>query len=203
MNDFITNNDDEEASFSSVVAIAPPDEANGGVPEYQSDWGTSESKQLLQKDIVDGRIEGWGPSQVYNDPERYDHYKYYKYENFRTNLNALRKKVVKQMDKSRKHRDSYESSTLVLPINIDGMVLRHNRFSVKWLHSMLALPDAPPLKFVLQTVYLNLTMPLLSVIISLMKKRHWKHKNSETYTERMRFIQSRIATSEEAKNNAF
>jgi hypothetical protein len=61
--------------------------------EYKKDWAKSEAKKMLLEDIVSGRIDGWQPKQVYEDPARHDLYKYYKRENFSTNLRNLREYV--------------------------------------------------------------------------------------------------------------
>lgn len=56
---------------------------------FQTDWITSKAKEILKEDIISGQINGWTPKEVYHDPSRYSHYRHYKYENFRTNLNNL------------------------------------------------------------------------------------------------------------------
>lgn len=58
--------------------------------EYRKDWGTSKAKAQLKQDILEKRIDGWAPKDVYQDPKRFDLYKHYKYENFRNNLRELR-----------------------------------------------------------------------------------------------------------------
>ena len=68
----------------------PPSEDDA--PELPP-WRYSEAKKQLIKDILDGTLDGKGPGEVHEfRPE----YKERKYENFRTNLNNLRKALKEQ-----------------------------------------------------------------------------------------------------------
>ena len=67
--------------------------------KYWTDWGTSEAKELLKKDIEEGRVtEQMQPHQVY---EMHPEYKRYKYTNFTANLGSLKGAI----NDSHKHAD--------------------------------------------------------------------------------------------------
>ena len=55
-------------------------------------WRNSKEKKLLYEDISNGDIAGMPPKQVYNTRDGIYHK--FKYTNFRTNLNNLRKRVA-------------------------------------------------------------------------------------------------------------
>jgi len=60
-------------------------------------WKDGEAKELLRKDIVNGKIDGKGPKEVYNmRPE----YRAYKYDNFVTNLRNLRKSLAELQERA-------------------------------------------------------------------------------------------------------
>lgn len=54
-------------------------------------WRYSDAKEILTNDIRANRCKGKTPAQVYEMHP--DEYKQYKYENFRTNYNNLKKKI--------------------------------------------------------------------------------------------------------------
>ena len=56
-------------------------------------WHNSHAKKLLIKDIIDGNIDGMEPKRVFVMQKEYQAYKY---ENFATNLQSLRKQVAEK-----------------------------------------------------------------------------------------------------------
>jgi hypothetical protein len=64
-----------------------------------SPWRNSHAKQLLKEDIVEGRVSSSMPvKDVYE--MRPTWYKRYKFNNFKTNLNGLRKRIRKDKDRA-------------------------------------------------------------------------------------------------------
>ena len=116
MNPYMLNpqDDDIPLQYHDEIVVLGDVQGNGdqvqgnGEEAYRTDWAASEAKQILESDIMEQRINGMTPMQVYHDPERHDVYKYYKYTNFRTNLRNLRKKVHTQTQKAQRHRASHD-----------------------------------------------------------------------------------------------
>lgn len=169
---------------------------------YRTDWGTSEAKEVLKQDILDKRIEGWRPQQVYNDPNRYnDYYRHYEYKNFWTNLNNLRKALKKRLNKADKHRRSYEGY-------IAARAYNPNRWDGSEAQTLLRqmVKDKTIENKTFQQIYG--ASPLFADIcpdadvfrdhLAHEKKRHWKHENAQDYSERVRFLRSHIGVTHEA-----
>lgn len=68
-------------------------------------WQYSDAKELLERDILNGKTKGKKPKQVY---EMHAMYKQYVYDNFCTNLNNLKKLLQELQD----HTDEDEAAFL-------------------------------------------------------------------------------------------
>lgn len=71
----------------------------GTIEANAEDWKSSNAKKLFKQDIRDGKVtRTMKLKQVY---AMHDEYKAYKYENFRANLLALKKKIQGNQDRAR------------------------------------------------------------------------------------------------------
>lgn len=69
-------------------------------------WRNSKEKDILYTDIDEGNIAGMGPKEVYET--RGGIYKRFKYENFRGNLNRLRKTIAAEHTKADLAQEAYD-----------------------------------------------------------------------------------------------
>ena len=65
-----------------------------------SKWKSSEAKQWLKESLLDAKHHYWNdsPGEVYD--HNYSFFHLYKYENFRTNLRALKNKTTAEQTNS-------------------------------------------------------------------------------------------------------
>lgn len=166
------------------------------VVEYYTDWGTSEAKEILQEDIISQRINGMGPNVVYNDPQRHEYYKHYKYENFCTNLNNLRKKVLKGINKAKQDCTSYDAFT---SSRAGANPIWHGSEAQTLLRTMVKNKESvgrEPQEICASSIlFVAHTKAEFRNHLTHEKTHYWKRENTDDCTERIRFLNATIGTS--------
>lgn len=153
-------------------------------------------KRSLKKDILDKRIKGWKPKQVYLDPEHFDQfYKYYKYENFRTNLHALRKACEKGVSGAERDQIAFaaHTSSYVPPIGqwhrSDAQKLLRRLVQLDMIDGMFPteIREQEPL-------FEAYTLKQFRDHLYHEKARHWKKMHEKDYSDRVKFLKATVDT---------
>ena len=164
--------------------------------EYKTDWATSEAKRQLKKDILDGRIEGWDPKEVYFDTERHERfYKWYRRENFTTNLRTLRESITKGLFQAKRDKIAFDAYMASHPLDPE-QVRWHGSAAQKLLRRMIRaelIDNMKPREVRAESpLFSAFTLKKFRDHLDHEKVRHWKKMHDEEYAGRVRFLKSQI-----------
>lgn len=168
--------------------------------EYKTDWGTSVAKERLKKDIIDQRIDKWKPKEVYFDPKRYDQfYKYYKYENFRTNLLTLRKAVTKAHEHAARDQVAFNAFARRDSPAVSDSIQEprwHQSEAQKALRHLVQTEKIDGMKPAdvrkLNPSFMQYSKKQFRDHLQHEKTRHWKKMHNKEYAERVQYLKSMV-----------